>query len=199
MAANASPQGDLFPLPPRAPEGFRYRPALIGALDARDLLRALEGLDFRPFEFQGRLALREVVGFGWRYDYGERRLRAAAPMPEFLLPLRARVAALAGREPEAFEQVLINAYKPGAGIGWHRDKAQFGDVAGISLGASCLLRFRRRTAEGWERRTIELAPRSAYLLSGQARRGFEHSIPPVSETRYSVTFRTLAAGAGGTT
>jgi alkylated DNA repair dioxygenase AlkB len=38
---------------------------------------------------------------------------------------------------------------------------------------------------------VELAPRSAYLISGIARREFEHSIPPVAEHRYSITFRTL--------
>ena len=38
---------------------------------------------------------------------------------------------------------------------------------------------------------VELEPRSAYLIAGVARREFEHSIPPVAERRYSITFRTL--------
>jgi hypothetical protein len=33
--------------------------------------------------------------------------------------------------------------------------------------------------------------RSAYLLSGPARSVWEHSIPPVDELRYSITFRNL--------
>jgi hypothetical protein len=37
----------------------------------------------------------------------------------------------------------------------------------------------------------ELAPRSAYLIRGKARRDFEHSIPPVEKRRYSITFRTV--------
>ena len=32
---------------------------------------------------------------------------------------------------------------------------------------------------------------SAYLLSGPARSEWEHSIPPVDATRYSITFRNL--------
>ena len=38
---------------------------------------------------------------------------------------------------------------------------------------------------------IELQPRSAYLLSGESRQAYEHSIPPVDSLRYSITFRTL--------
>jgi len=38
-----------------------------------------------------------------------------------------------------------------------------------------------------------LLPRSAYLLRGPARRDWEHSIRPVGELRFSVTFRTLRA------
>jgi len=36
--------------------------------------------------------------------------------------------------------VLINEYRPGAGIGWHRDKAQFDEVVGVSLLAPCCQR-----------------------------------------------------------
>jgi len=40
--------------------------------------------------------------------------------------------------------VLVTEYGSGAGIGWHRDKAVFGEVVGISLLAPCVLRFRRK-------------------------------------------------------
>jgi hypothetical protein len=36
-----------------------------------------------------------------------------------------------------------------------------------------------------------LEPRSAYRLAG-ARHDWQHSIPPMAELRYSITFRTLA-------
>ncbi|AYV49683.1 hypothetical protein CFHF_19990 [Caulobacter flavus] len=118
-------------------------------------------------------------------------LEPAAPIPDVLLPLRAKVAALAGRDPEAFRQALAIEYAPGAGIGWHRDRPQCEIVAGVSLGSSCPFRFRRRRDEGFERATLRPAPRSAYLLTGPSRETWEHSIPPVEVLRYSVTFRTF--------
>ncbi len=112
-------------------------------------------------------------------------------MPEFLLPLRERAAEVAGLAPESLQQVLVTEYAPGAPIGWHRDKPVFQDVVAISFLAPCLLRFRRRLRDGWERRSLDVMPRSAYVLSGAARTEWEHSIPPVSALRYSVTFRNL--------
>jgi hypothetical protein len=37
---------------------------------------------------------------------------------------------------------------------------------------------------------LELEPRSAYILRDEARWGWQHSIPPPKELRYSVTLRT---------
>jgi alkylated DNA repair dioxygenase AlkB len=67
----------------------------------------------------------------------------------------------------------------------------FGEVVGVSLLASCVFRLRRAVKEKWERVSIVAEPRSAYLLSGLSRTEWEHSIPPVEELRYSVTFRNL--------
>ena len=88
--------------------------------------------------------------------------------------------------------MLVTEYQAHAGIGWHRDKAVFGEVVGISLLASCQFRLRRKRATRWERVTLEAEPRSAYLLSGPSRTEWEHSIPEVDTLRYSVTFRTYA-------
>ena len=76
--------------------------------------------------------------------YSGRGLRKADDIPEFLLELRARAASFANLNAEAFQHVLVTEYGPGAGIGWHRDKAVFGEVVGISLLAPCVLRFRRK-------------------------------------------------------
>jgi alkylated DNA repair dioxygenase AlkB len=103
------------------------------------------------------------------------------------------MAAALGRPAEAFRQVLINEYRPGAGIGWHRDKAQFGEVVGVSLLHPCVLRFRRKAGATWDRASLTVEPRSAYLLSGPARTFGEHSIPPLDQLRYSITLRTLVA------
>ena len=54
------------------------------------------------------------------------------------------------------------------------------------------LRFRQRTGERFSRANLEVAPRSAYLLSGEARHDWEHSITPGEQLRFSITFRTLS-------
>jgi alkylated DNA repair dioxygenase AlkB len=187
------PQADLFAAAPPAPEGFRYQRELISAAEEEALTAELAGLPFAPFDFHGHLANREVAGFGLRYDYGRREVLAAPPIPAFLLPLRDKVGAFAGAPGEDFVQLLINRYRPGAGIGWHRDKPQFEAVVGVSLGSPCLFRFRRKAGAGWDRLSLTVEPRSAYLLGGPARHEWEHSIPPQDEPRYSITFRTLAA------
>jgi alkylated DNA repair dioxygenase AlkB len=184
-------QHDLFGANNALPEGFAYQPELITSSEGTELVRHLESLPFQAFDFHGHLANRRVVGFGLRYDYDRREVVEAPPIPDFLQPLREKVAAFARQPPEAFAQVLINEYRPGAGIGWHRDKPHFEDVSGVSLLAPCSFRLRRKAGSGWDRRTIVVEPRSAYLMTGPSRTEWEHSIPPLAEHRYSITLRTL--------
>jgi alkylated DNA repair dioxygenase AlkB len=184
--------GDAYETAPNFPEGFRYRRELIGLAEERALLARVRELPFRNFEFHGHLGKRRVVSFGWHYDFAGGQLRKAEDIPEFLLAFRPVIAAFAGLEVEAFEHVLVTEYGAGAGIGWHRDKAVFGEVVGLSLLAPCLFRMRRAVSrKKWERINMVVEPRSAYLLSGAARNEWEHSIPPVEALRYSVTFRHL--------
>ena len=184
-------QTDLFANDVSLPEGLRYRPEFIPADIEQQLLDAMAALPFRAFEFRGYLGRRRVVSFGWAYDFNDRRLKPADAIPPFLLPLQQAAAAFAGCAAADLPQVLVTEYAPGAAIGWHRDRPEFGEVVGISLGSSCRFRFRRAQGRRWERRTLALPPRSAYLLRGPARIEWEHSIPPVDATRYSITFRSL--------
>jgi alkylated DNA repair dioxygenase AlkB len=88
--------------------------------------------------------------------------------------------------------VGVNEYRAGAGIGWHKDKPQFGIVVGVSLLTPATMRFRRPHGQKWIRTSHPLLPRSIYVLSGEARTDWEHSIPPLDALRYSITFRTLS-------
>jgi alkylated DNA repair dioxygenase AlkB len=99
---------------------------------------------------------------------------------------------IAGIEPDDFVHVLLARYDPGAGIGWHRDRDVFEKVVGFSLMTPATLRFRRRRPGGFERASLDLAPRSAYLLAGESRWDWEHSIVPGDQLRLSITFRTLS-------
>lgn len=179
-------------LPP-AVDGLACTPRLLAADAQAALIARLATLDFAPFQFHQWQGKRRVAWFGLRYDYGESGLTTAPAIPDFLLPVRAAAAAFAGLPAGDFVQSLVTEYAPGAGIGWHRDRPVFGQVIGVSLASACTLRLRRRTAGGFERAALHLAPGSAYLLAGEARHAWEHSIAPVEVLRYSVTFRTLAA------
>jgi len=174
-----------------APEGFRYQENFLTSDQERKLVQEIQRLPLREFLFQGYEARRRTISFGWHYSFEEASLNKAGQIPEFLLAPRERAAALADLKPADFPHVLVTEYSPGTPIGWHRDKAVFEDVVGISLLSPCSFRLRRRTALGWERFTQILEPRSAYLLRGSVRTQWEHSIPPVDELRYSITFRSL--------
>ena len=194
------------------PEGLHYHPELIDVVTEDAVIARLRELPFKEFEFHGYTGKRRVVSFGWQYEFsGRGKLRKADDIPEFLLPLRALAANVAGVEPESFQHVLAIEYGPGAGIGWHRDKPVFGEVVGVSLLAPCVLRFRRKVVDepgtskrqgsklsprvrsSWERANLSAEPRSAYHLSGPARYEWEHSILRVDSLRYSITFRNLRA------
>ena len=173
------------------PEGFRYQPAVIPFTSETTLLDEIRALPFREFEFHGYTGKRRVVSFGWQYDFSARQLKKVDDMPAFLLDLREIAAEFADMKAAELQQVLVTEYAAGAGIGWHKDKAVFGQVVGISLLSPCTFRLRRKKGEGWERVSIVAEPRSAYLLSGPSRTEWEHSIPEVDALRYSVTFRNL--------
>ena len=183
---------DERPLP-RLPEGFAYGAEFLSRAEEARLAAWLAILPFEPFQFRGYEGKRRVVSFGWQYDFTRSHLLKADDMPGELLGVRARAAAFADLAPEDLQQCLLNEYLPGAPIGWHRDRPIFETVVGISLLAPCSFRFRRRVGEGFERRTLTLSPRSAYVLSGPARAQWEHSIPPVAAHRYSITFRSFRA------
>ena len=183
-------QGDLFdaaPLP-----GLAYVPGLLSQPEEAALIAAIDALDLAPFRFQGWLGKRLTASFGWRYDFDDASFRPTEPIPEFLLPLRARAATFAGLSEETLVQALVTRYDPGAGIGWHRDRPVFEHVVGVSLAAAATLRLRQRRQSGFERASIPLARRSAYLLTGEARWDWEHSIVPMNTTRRSITFRSLS-------
>ena len=186
-------QLDLLGSPRTLPEGFKYQAGVITPDSEPKLLERVRELPFREFEFQGFVGKRRVVSYGWQYDFNERKLRKAADIPPFLLSLRETAAGFAGIEPDQLQQVLVTEYQTGAAIGWHRDKAVFGDVIGVSLLSASRFRLRRKVGTTWERASLTIDPRSAYLLRGPSRTEWEHSIPAVDALRYSITFRNFRA------
>lgn len=186
-------QVDLFAAD-SLPEGLRYAGDAITREQEKALVGALSALPLKEFEFHGFRGKRRVVSFGWRYDFNGGGLAETQPIPDFLLSTRETAARFAGLEPDALEHAHIIEYRPGAAIGWHKDRRDFADVIGLSLLSPCMFRLRRKAGSGWERHTFTAEPRSLYLLRGPARHEWEHSIPPLPTLRYSITFRALAKG-----
>jgi DNA oxidative demethylase len=190
VSRTALHQQDLFPLV-GAPDGLLFEPEIMTAIEEAAFLEVIKTLPFGAFRMHGVDAKRRVVRFGLHYVAGSAAMTPASEFPLFLEPLRARAAAVAGIPTHLLSESLVTEYMPDAGIGWHRDSPPFGIVAGISFGGCSPMRFQR--GEGQRRRTwtLELPPRSLYVMSGAAREEWQHSIPPVKEPRWSITFRTL--------
>lgn len=186
----ASHQQELFPLE-GAPEGLVFQPEIMTETEETAFLDVIKTLPFGAFRMHGVDAKRRVVRFGLHYVAGSAAMTPASDFPLSLEALRVRAAAVAGIPTHVLSESLVTEYAPGAGIGWHRDSPPFGIVVGISFGGSCRMRFQR--GEGQQRQTwnLELPPRSLYVMSGVVREEWQHSIPPVREARWSITFRTL--------
>lgn len=187
----------LFEAPPKAPDGFIYQQNFISEPEEQELIREIQKLHLTPFKYYQFTGKRRTVSFGWQYEFGDSEITTAPDVPAFLLPIRSRAGSLFNIEPKSLAQTSIIEYSTGSPIGWHRDVPHFGVIVGISLGAACRMRFRKysrlraKNSKRDELLSIELQPRSIYLMSGAARELWQHSIPPVKELRYSIMMRTL--------
>lgn len=177
------------------PQGFVYRPEVFSTAEQNELLDNISALQFRPVDFQGYRAKRRVVDFGFHYDFSSRKTTPANPIPHFLQATRNKVAIFAQVPSENLVEVILTEYPPGAPIGWHRDAPQFELIVGVSLAASCRLRL--KPVHGGGICSVILEPGSAYVMRGTARWNYQHSIAPVKDLRYSITFRTLREPRGG--
>ena len=196
----SSPQGDLFDAPAQAlPEGFIYQPGFLTTEEEASLLTLVHELPLEEAQYKEYTAKRRTVSYGSEYDFSRNALETAAPIPPFLLPLREKVARWAGLPAEKFVHGLVSEYRPGTQLGWHRDVPNFESIVGVSLGGWCRMRLRPYRPGERNRRedviSLDLAPRSAYRMTGVARWQWQHSIPPTKALRYSITFRTARANA----
>jgi alkylated DNA repair dioxygenase AlkB len=177
------------------PEGLIYSSEFISRDEEGQLGAAIQDLRFEEIKMHGVVAKRRAVHFGKSYDYKRATLGAAQPIPEFLLPLRERIANFTRCRPGDFAEVLIMEYAAGAGIGWHRDAPAFDFIVGISLLSECTMKFRPWPPTGASMPakpiSLLLEPRSLYVLRGPVRTHWQHHIPSAKRLRYSITFRTL--------
>ena len=197
--AGARSESDLslFELSTNVPEGFFYKRNFVSATEEQELIKQIQKLSLVSFKYYQFTGKRRTASFGWQYEFGRDEITRAPEMPAFLLPIRERAGNWFKLDGDSLGQASIVEYPVGAPIGWHRDIPQFGIIIGVSLGAACRMRLRKyqRVRSKASRRgdavSIELEPRSVYLMSGPSRQLWQHSIPPVKELRYSIVMRTL--------
>jgi alkylated DNA repair dioxygenase AlkB len=187
----------LFEVAAKVPDGFIYRRNFLSEAEEHDLIQEIQKVHLAPFQYYQFTGKRRTASFGWQYEFGKSEIRTAPDMPAFLLPLRTRAGKFFNIDPDRLTQMSIIEYSTGSPIGWHRDIPQFGVVVGVSLGAACRMRFRKydrgrsKNSNRAEILSIELQPRSIYLMSGASREIWQHSIPPVKELRYAIMMRTV--------
>ena len=181
----------LFPDQVAGPKGLRYVPEFVSRETERELISRIAELPLQPFQFGAFEGNRRVKSFGFRYDNTAQKMLEAEPIPEWLHAIARSVEGFGDLPAGSVRQMLCTDYDVGVGIGWHRDKPHFDKVFGLSLGGPCKFRLRHRVGEKWQRYAFDAAARSIYMMDGESRQIWEHSIPPLAQRRYSITFRTM--------
>jgi alkylated DNA repair dioxygenase AlkB len=187
-------QPDLFAAAPVLPPGFLYEREFLTPEEEASLLARILELPLQEAKYKEFTARRRTLSYGGQYDFSANKLELAPEIPEFLFPLREKVANWAGVASDAFVQALLTEYSPGTPLGWHRDVPDFELIAGVSLGGHARMRLRPyRPREKQNRKdaiVLDLEPRSAYVMRDAARWNWQHCIAETKELRHSITFRT---------
>jgi alkylated DNA repair dioxygenase AlkB len=184
----------LFALEPVLPVGFSYLPDFISKEEETSLLQEISTIELHTFMFQGYEAKRRVASFGYDYSFEKRALAKGKDFPPAFDWLVERTAGKAGVPVTSIAELLVTEYPVGSVINWHRDAPPFDLIAGISLHADCTFRLRPQEKAKQGRGSIISLPvhrRSLYLMHGESRSEWQHSISPVKDVRYSITLRTL--------
>jgi len=185
-------QADLFGAP-SLPRGMEYQRDFIAPDEEQRLLAYIATLPLTEAKYQQYTARRRTVNFGAGYDFSHQRATPAPAIPDALDWLRERAAAWVGIEASEFVQALVAEYQVGTPLGWHRDVPDYEVIVGVSLAGAARLRMRPYPWSPERKREIinvDLEPRSAYILRGEARWNWQHHVPPTKALRYSITLRT---------
>lgn len=179
---------------PALPLGFKLAQEVISREKEATLIELIDssGLEYTPYDPGNR---RASTSYGWKYDHSTDEFRPCPAIPDGFKSLRDQAARFAGIDPGSIAECLLNRYEPGAIIQWHHDKPVWEYVIGVSLGSPVTMALRKKSSSAYEYAEANLQPRSMYLLSGEARHVFQHSLPPAAETRWSITFRSLSSKA----
>ena len=178
-------QAKLFDAPQRFENGLVYRPEFITPEEEELLLVMIEHAPLRPMKY-------EIKSSGESIMSRRRAAWFAAPLPRWLTPLQTRIAKWLDVPKHRVGSALINEYLPGTGMGFHRDDGDIEHVVGVSLRTRATMRFRPYEVEKEsDIISLDMEPCSAYIMQGDVRWRYQHSVLPVKDVRYSITFRTV--------
>ena len=180
-------QGRLFQDAPVGPVGFRYQNDEVTSEEEQKLIKEIQKIPLKTWIHKGYESKKKIRSYTKETGF-----------PEFLKPLFKRTAHFAGILPSSIHHALITEYSPGTSIGWHRD-GEAEVVIGISFGTAVSFRLRKlpekfdakSNKRKWEHITVTAEPRSAYIMSGESVKRWQHSISRVPDWRYSLTIRTV--------
>lgn len=174
--------------------GLQYRPNYLGE-EAETLI--INKIDSQEWSTELN---RRVQHYGYKYAYKERKVTPEmylGPLPKWLQMMSNQLLK-DGLMFRVADQVIVNEYEPGQGIGRHVDCVPCFDdsIVSISLGSSCVMEFQHLKSK--EKHLLFLERLSAVSISGEARYDWFHSIPKrLSDNgiprgrRVSLTFRNV--------
>jgi alkylated DNA repair dioxygenase AlkB len=117
---------------------------------------------------------RRVQNYGFTYDPKRHRVEYIGPLCDWVHEVAVGLQAN-GLTPEVPNQVIVNEYWPGQGIGAHVDLDLFADaIVSITLGSHCVMDF--VNCKTGAKESLFLEPRTALVLSGKARSHWSHGI-----------------------
>ena len=189
-------QQKLFDTSIRLPTGLIYKPDFITPEEEARLLSYIEDLPLEESQYGEYQSKRRSLNLGWGYDFEQKKFIPGPPLPPFLRPVQIRIAKWLDIHPRNIVEALINEYTTGSALGWHRDNEGFEHVIGLSLGGWARMRFRPLKPRTEKKNpkdvvTLELEPRSLYLMQNDIRWNWQHSVAKTKSLRHSITFRTL--------
>jgi hypothetical protein len=100
------------PEPAEVPSGFQYQQEFLSEKEESDLRERFQKLNFTSFNFQGYVAKRRIVEYGFEYDFSTRKASSTKAIPEFLHYLREKAAKWAGVATHEIVEAVITEYPP---------------------------------------------------------------------------------------
>lgn len=169
----------------------------------------LNKIDANEWGKAGPLAKRRVQQYGYKYGYTSRKVNqneesGINPMPNWISSFTTALVT-AGMFSSKPEQMIINEYEPGQGIGKHTDSPTFKDIVfSLTLGSGATI-----TYELPNHRSVDVytEPGDFLIMSGPCRNVWTHVIKPQRQDyvngkwiprgrRISVTFRWVTKDPG---